>query len=76
MFHLMLVINFWCNFLGVTFLRMDINSALNSSSFPTEHEEDLEIQADEISSEPIQRKVAVRSELRHHPGHHGIKETS
>lgn len=60
--RLVLVINFWCNFLGVTFLRMDINSALNSSSFPTEHEEDLEIRADEISSEPIQCGAAVRSE--------------
>ena len=58
----MLVINFWCNFLGVTFLRMNINLALNPSSFPTEHEEDLEILADEISSEPTQRGAAVRSE--------------
>ena len=38
-----LVINFWCNCLGVTFLRMNINLALNPSSFPTEDEEDLEI---------------------------------
>ena len=51
---------------GVTFLRMDINSALNPSSFPTdhEHEEDLEIRADEVSSEPIQRGAAVRSSAR------------
>ena len=41
---------------------MDRNSELNSSSFPTEHEEDLEIRADEISSEPIQRGAAVPSE--------------
>ena len=59
----MLVINFWCNFLGVTFLSMDINSALNSSSFPTEHEEDLEIRADEISCEPVQRGTAATESL-------------
>ena len=51
--NLVLAINFWCNFLGVTFLRMDINSALNPSSFPTEHEEDLKIQADKITNEAI-----------------------
>ena len=59
---LVLVIIFWYNFLGVTFIRMDIDSVLNPSSFPTEHEEDLEIQADEISGEPIQHGAAVRSE--------------
>ena len=42
-FYLVLVINFWCNFHDVTFLKMDINSALNPLIFPTEHEEDLEI---------------------------------
>ena len=42
-FYIVLVMSFWRNFLGVTFLRMDISSALNSSSFPTEHKEDLEI---------------------------------
>ena len=60
--HFVFVINFWCNCLGVTFLRMNINLALNPSSFPTEHEEDLEIRADKISSEPIQRGAAIRSE--------------
>ena len=53
--RLVLVINFWCNFHDVTFLKMDINSALNPLSFPTEHEEDLEIRTDKISSEPIHR---------------------
>ena len=41
---------------------MDTNTALNPSSFPTEHEEDLEIRADEISREPIQCGAAVRKE--------------
>ena len=53
--------SFWCNFHGVTFLKMDINrdinSALNPYSIPTEHEEDLEIRTDEISGEPIPRPI-------------------
>ena len=57
-----LVINFWCNFFGVTFFNMNINPAVNPSSFPNYHEEDLEIRAYEISSEPIQRGAAVHSE--------------
>ena len=41
---------------------MDINTLFNPSSFLLEHEENLEIRAEEISNEPIQRGAAVRKE--------------